>query len=66
MLKSAGSVWEGVNFWFTIDNLSLLWPIDTKLEVWETYTKSVMKVEVTVAKTENMFPVNNFSSANWH
>jgi len=40
----------GVNLWFTIDNLCLLWPIDTKLEVWETYIKSVMKVKVTVAK----------------
>jgi len=46
MLKSAGSVQAGVNLWFTIDNLSLLWPIDTKLEVWETYIKSVMKVKV--------------------
>jgi len=63
MLKSAGSVRAGVNFWFTIDNLSLLWLIDTKLEVWETYIKSVMKVKVTVtvAKIENLFPLNNLS-----
>jgi len=54
MPKSAG-----VNFLFTIDNLSLLWLIDTNLEVWETYIKSVIKVKVT--KIENMFPLNNLS-----
>ena len=27
-----------VNFWFPLNNLSLLWPIDTKLAVWVAYT----------------------------
>ena len=26
-----------VNFWFPLNNLSLLWPIDTKLAVWVAY-----------------------------
>jgi len=33
MLKSAVGVQAGVNFWFPINNFSLLWPIDTKLAV---------------------------------
>jgi hypothetical protein len=35
MLKSAG----GWAFWFPLNNLSLLWPIDAKLGVWEAYIK---------------------------
>jgi len=30
MLKSAAGVRAGVNFWFPLNNFSLLWPIDTK------------------------------------
>jgi len=43
-----------VNFWFPDDNLSLFWPIDTKLGVWQAFEiatqVSVIKVKVTVAK----------------
>jgi len=50
-------------FWFRLKNLSLLWPIDTKLAVWVAYIKrqlgiatqvSVIKVEVTVTKNRNL------------
>jgi len=49
----------GVNFWFPLNNFSLLWPINTKLGVWVAYIKmqlgiatqmSVIKVKVTVTK----------------
>ena len=52
----------GVNFWFPLNNFSLLWPIDTKLAVWVAYIKtqleiatqmSVIKVKVTVTKKRN-------------
>jgi len=52
-------VQAGVNFWFPNDNLSLLWPVDTKLSVWiadvnrqlEIATQVFMvKVNVTVVK----------------
>jgi len=52
----------GVNFWFPVNNFSLLWPIDTKLAVWVAYIKaqlgvatqvSVIKVKVTVTKNRN-------------
>ena len=52
----------GVKFWFPVNNLSLLWPIDTKLAVWVAYIKrqlgiatqvSVIKVKVTVTKNRN-------------
>jgi len=59
MLKSGRAV---VNFWFPLNNLSLLWPFDTKLAVWGAYIKtqlgiatqvSVIKVKVTVTKIRN-------------
>jgi len=66
MLKSAAGGREGgcagVNFWFPLNNFSLLWPIDTKLAVWVAYIKrqlgiatqvSVIKVKVTVTKNRN-------------
>ena len=68
MLKSAagGRVWAcgraGVNFWFLLNNFSLLWPIDTKLVVSLAYITrqlgiatrvSVIKVKVTVTKNRN-------------
>jgi len=52
----------GVNFWFPLNNFSLLWPIDTKLVIWVAYIKmqlgiathmSVIKVKVTVTKNRN-------------
>jgi len=52
----------GVNFWFPLNNLSLLWPIDTKLAVLVAYMKRqlgiatwvpVIKVKVTVTKNRN-------------
>jgi len=51
-----------VNFWFPLNNFSLLKPIDTKLAIWVAYIKwqlgiatevSVIKVKVTVAKNSN-------------
>ena len=43
MLKSAAGgrvgVRAGVNFWFPLNNFSLLWPIDTKFTVWVAYIK---------------------------
>jgi len=62
MLKSAAGGHEGVNFWFPLNNFSLLWPIDTKLVVCVAYIKrqlgiatqvSVIKVKVTVTKNRN-------------
>ncbi len=48
---------------FPFNNLSLLWPIDSKLGIWVTYIMmqlgiidtqvSVIKVKVTVAKKRN-------------
>jgi hypothetical protein len=47
---------------FLLNKLSLLWPIDAKLGLWEAYIKrqlgiatqvSVIKVNVTVAKNRN-------------
>jgi len=55
-------VCAGVNFWFPLNNFSLLWPIDTKLVVCVAYIKlqlgiatqvSVIKVKVTVTKNRN-------------
>jgi len=52
----------GVNFWFSLNNFRLLWPIDTKLAVWVAYIKrqlgiatqvSVIKVKVTVSKNRS-------------
>jgi len=67
MLKSAAGGWAcgraGVNFWFPVNNFSLLWPIDTKLSVWVAYIKrqlgipthvSVIKVNVTVTKNKKI------------
>jgi len=34
----------GVNFWFPLNNLSLLWPIDTKLAVWVAYIKTQLGI----------------------
>ena len=60
----------GVNFWFPVNNFSLLWPIDIKLGVWVAYIKrqlgiatkvTVIKVKVTVTKIEIQFPLNNLS-----
>jgi len=62
MLKSAADGRAGVNFWFPLNNFSLLWPIDTKLGVWIAYTKAqlgiatkvyVIKVKVAVTKNRN-------------
>jgi len=59
MLKSAAGGRACVNVWFSLNNFSLLWPIDTKLAVWVAYIKrqlgiathvSVIKVKVTVTK----------------
>jgi len=52
----------GVNVWFPLNNLSLLWPFDTKLAVWVAYIErqlgiatqvSVIKIKVTVTKNRN-------------
>jgi len=57
-----GRILNGVKLRFTLNNLSLLWPIDTKLAVWVAYIKaqlgiatqvSVIKVKVTVTKNRN-------------
>jgi len=62
MLKSAAGRRGGVNFWFPLNNFSLLWPIYTKLAVLVAYIKwqlriaiqvSVIKVKVTVTKNKN-------------
>ena len=62
MLKLAVGGCAGVNFWFPLNNFSLLWPIDTKLAVWLAYIKrqlgiatqmSVIKVKVTFTKNRN-------------
>ena len=51
---------------FLLNNLSLLWPIDPKLDIWVAYIKrqlgiatqvSVIKVKVTVAKNRNSVSV---------
>ena len=51
-----------INFWFLVNNFSLLWPINTKLAVWVAYFMtqlgiatqvSVIKVKVTVTKNRN-------------
>jgi len=61
MLKLAAGG-RASTFGFPLNNLSLLWPIDTKLGVWVAYIKaqllianqvSVMKVKVTVTKNRN-------------
>ena len=48
-----------IEFQFPLNNISLLWPIDTKLAVWVAYIKmqlgiaiqvSLIKVKVTVTK----------------
>ena len=53
---------NGVKLWFPLNNISLLWLIDTKLGVWVAYNKrqlgiatqvSVIKVKVTVTKNRN-------------
>ena len=60
MLKSAAGVRAGVNFWFPLNNLSLLWPIDTKLAVCVAYIKTQLRIaiqvsviKVTVTKNRN-------------
>ena len=42
----------GVNFWFPPNNLSLLWPIDTKLAVWVAYIRTQLGIanQVSVIK----------------
>jgi len=57
----------GVNFWFPINNFSLLLPIDTKLAVWVAYitrqlgmATQVSVIKVIVTKIEIQFPLNNF------
>ena len=47
MLKSAAGGSGGracVNFWFPLNNFSLLWPIDTKLAVWVAYIKKQLGI----------------------
>jgi len=48
MLKSAAGgragMRAGVNFWFPLNNFSLLWPIDTKLGVWVAYIKTQLGI----------------------
>lgn len=54
--------WAAVNFWFTLNNLSMNGAIDTKLDVWVAYIKaqlgtaqiSVVKGKVTVTKNRKM------------
>jgi len=55
---------------FLLNNLSWLWPIDSKLGVLVAYIKtqlgiatqvSVIKIKVTITKKEIQFPLNNFS-----
>ena len=59
MPKSAAGGRAVVNFWFPLNNFSLIWPIDTKLAVWVAYINtqlgianqvSVIKVKVPVTK----------------
>jgi len=61
--RAGGRILNGVKLRFPFNNLSLLWPIDTKLAVWEAYIKtqlgiatqvSVIKVKVTVTKNRNL------------
>jgi len=60
--EGKASCQAGINFWFPLNNLSLIWPIDTKHAVWVAYIKtqrgiathvSVIKVKVTVTKNRN-------------
>jgi len=60
--RAGGRILNGVKLWFPLNNLSLLWHIDTKLAVWVAYIKvqlwiatqmSVIKVKVTVTKNRN-------------
>jgi len=59
---AGGRILNGVKLRFPLNNLSLLWPIDTKLAVYVAYIKrqlgiatkgSVIKVKVTVTKNRN-------------
>jgi len=59
---AGGRILNGVKLRFLLNNLSLHWPIDTKLTVWVAYIKrqlgiatqvSVIKVKVTVTKNRN-------------
>jgi hypothetical protein len=71
MLKSAcgwASGLASVNFWFPLNNLSLLWPIDAKLGVWLAHIKrhldiatQVSVIKVNVTKIEIQFPLINLS-----
>ena len=53
MLKSAAGGWvgvrAGVNFWFPLNNFSLLWPIDTKLGVKLAYIKRQLGIATQVS-----------------
>jgi len=60
--RAGRRIQNGVKLRFPLNNISLLWPIDTKLAVWVDYTKaqlgiatqvSVIKVNVTVTKNRN-------------
>ena len=60
--RAGGRVLNGVKLRFPPNNFSLLWPIDTKLNVWVAYIKrqlgianqvSVIKVKLTVTKNRN-------------
>ena len=59
---AGGRILNGVKLKFPLNNVSLLWPIDTKLGVWVAHIKtqlgiatqvSVIKVKVTVTKNRN-------------
>ena len=50
MLKSA---WVVVNFWFPLNNFSLLWPIDTKFAVWAAYIKRQLGIATQVSVINN-------------
>jgi len=63
---AGGRILNGVKLRFSLNNFSLLWPIDTKLAVWVAYIKmqlgiaiqvSVIKVKVTVSKNINSVSV---------
>jgi len=60
--RAGERILNGVKLRFPLNNLSWLWPIDTKLAVWIAYIKtqlgiviqaSVIKVKVTVTKNRN-------------
>jgi len=68
--RAGGRILNGAKLRFPLNNFSLLGPIHTKLVVWVAYIKTqlgiatqvfVIKVKVTVTKTEMQFPLNNFS-----